>query len=384
MRTLVASAAALVLIALLAVSPLALWWRRAASPVRVLVVGKTVPHPDYREHSALFWTLNHFKAVPPGAERPWTSARDYVGFHPATEDADGASFRTHLTADSLAAADLVYLADAYGVYEGDYLLPGGQAALDYSERIFGGFERHEVDALESFTEKGGALVAEFNTVASPTTGENRARLEKLLGIRWTGWAGRHFPELGDESEVPAWAPRNWLRQHGADWMHSGPGLLFAHEDGRIFVLAMDQALSSGGVEIHTTSTQSALLSGVEMPARFDFWFDVVEASGTSRTLAEYVVPATERGLETMKQFQVPDRFPAVVASTQGALALYLAGDFSDNNVVRGPYYVAGWPAYQGFFASRSSSATAASFYWNFYAPLIGNVLSQVEREKEAK
>ena len=47
------------------------WYLKEASPWRVLVVDKTVPHPDYREHKALFWVLRHDKVGNPTGERGW-------------------------------------------------------------------------------------------------------------------------------------------------------------------------------------------------------------------------------------------------------------------------------------------------------------------------
>jgi len=45
------------------------WYLKDASPWRVLVVDKTVPHPDYREHAALFWVMRHDKVASATGER---------------------------------------------------------------------------------------------------------------------------------------------------------------------------------------------------------------------------------------------------------------------------------------------------------------------------
>jgi hypothetical protein len=61
------------------------------------------------------------------------------------------------------------------------------ADLDYLAMIYGGLKDAEVDAVEEFGARGGHIVAEFNTFASPTSGESRERLEALFGLDWSGW-----------------------------------------------------------------------------------------------------------------------------------------------------------------------------------------------------
>ena len=96
----------------------------------VVVVDKTVPFADFREHRALFWMLRHLKIVTPDGV-PYDSEQHYVGAFPGPEPGDPPRETTSLTAERASAADVVYIADTYGVYEGD--LESGakmQAALE--------------------------------------------------------------------------------------------------------------------------------------------------------------------------------------------------------------------------------------------------------------
>ncbi len=91
------------------------WYLKPESPWRVRVLDKTVPHPDYREHAALFWVLRHEKAATPQGARNWDLRRDYVGYYPVVNDGEQRGQGRELRAEDLAATDLLYLADAYGV-----------------------------------------------------------------------------------------------------------------------------------------------------------------------------------------------------------------------------------------------------------------------------
>src|SRR3546814_9473159 len=58
-----------------------------------------------------------------------------------------------LTAARLENADVLVIADTYGVYVGDYERPGEQAALERSPKIYGGVDEAEARAIESRSEE---------------------------------------------------------------------------------------------------------------------------------------------------------------------------------------------------------------------------------------
>ncbi|HJO03586.1 MAG TPA: hypothetical protein QGG47_06410 [Acidobacteriota bacterium] len=355
------------------------WYLKEASPWRVLVVDKTVPHPDYREHKALFWVLRHDKVGNPTGERGWPLNRDYIGFSPDPDDTQSHGTWEDLSPGHLANANMLYLADSYGVYRGDYESERpNMAGLDYSALIYGGLKDHEVDAVEEFGARGGHIVAEFNTFASPTSGEARARLQNLFGLDWSGWTGRYFRDLSEESEVPLWAYRNWKEHYGLDWELEGPGYLLVHEDTRLFVLRLGREIDAPGLTIERRDG-GRITEDVTHGLRFNYWFDIVSARPQASVPADFHLAVNEAGRETLQRFGVPDTFPAVVVASEAPLRAYFAGDFSDSIGTLGPHWAEGVPWLNQRIVGLwfPSGADQEPFYWGFYIPLLRGLLSRV-------
>ena len=126
----------------------ALWKISPGPNCAALVIDKTVPHPDYREHKALFWVLNHTKVAKKEGRRLWRLGIDYVGFYPEKFIASDASFSSELKQSHLEGIDCLFLVDTYGVYMDDYKYPEKyHTHLDYSQKIYGGLQPEEVDAI---------------------------------------------------------------------------------------------------------------------------------------------------------------------------------------------------------------------------------------------
>jgi hypothetical protein len=358
-------------------APVWVWALGPENPARVVVLDATVPHADYREHESLFWILNHRRTTPSSGRRPWKVDRDYIGWYPERKDAEGLPERRRLTAADLDGADLLWIADDYGVYTGDFEAEGApRAALDYSQRLWGGLDATESLAIERFTLDGGNLVAEFNTFASPTAGEARARLEALLGVRWTGWSGRFFQDLSDTSEVPAWAARHWRSHHGTDWSFHGPGWMFSQEDTRILVLQPGRHMGPRGLRITDKLGGDPLTARVADDVPFAFWFDVIQADEGTEILAWYRPDLTEEGRAILATEGLPDRFPAITRASRRPLRLYLAGDFSDNRLDRGPYAVAGMANFRALTGARARDQRG--FFWSLQVPLVSAILEEVD------
>jgi len=356
------------------------WYLKAESPWRVAVVDKTVPHANYREHGALFWVLRHEKISSPLGARDWTLDQHYVGFVPTPDNPDHRGEGHDLTERDLANADLLFLADTYGVYEGDYLdARGAAAALDYSAKIYRGLSSEEASIVERFTDGGGGhLIAEFNTFASPTTRSARQTMERLLGLHWSGWTGRYFNELSDDNEVPAWAHREYEKQYEEEWTFDGSGFLLVREDATLFVLREVLEVARDGLTIWVRAG-GVMMDGILDGVAFNYWFDVVAADGNSEVPAMFQFDLLDSGRALMERFGVPTEFPAVVVASRDPLRMYLAGDFSDAAGSLGPHWLEGLPWFNKKLLSiwfpRSSSQE--SFYWGFYIPLLRNTFAAV-------
>ncbi len=370
------SLAVLALLVATCVSAPMRWLVKPESPWRVRVLDKTVPHEDFREHAALFWVLRHEKVATPQGDRSWSLDRDYVGFYPVADPADE-NVRGHgrlLSARDLQGADLLFVADTYGVYTGDYAR-GDRVDGDYSRRLFGGLEPAEVDLIEGFIGAGGAVVAEFNTFASPTVGDTRRRLEELFGLRWSGWTGRYFRDLSDTNEVPPWAPRLWRRQQEVDWRFRGPGYLLVHEDGRLFVLREGVDVERPGLTI-AASAGHPLVAGTLDGVRFNYWFDLVTPTRGTRVAATFRFHAAAPGRALLAAHGVPAEFPALLVAGGSPLRVYMAGDFSDAGVGLGPWWAEGlpWLAKTMMRVWFPRKAEHEPFYWGFYIPVLRNLL----------
>ncbi len=269
---------------------------------------------------------------------------------------------------------MLYLADAYGVYTGDYEVEG-EASLDYSQLIYGGMTPGEVGLIEDFVAGGGHLVAEFNTFASPTGAGTRGRLENLLGARWSGWTGRYFHNLADEREVPAWASRAWRQHYGEDWNFRGAGYLFVHEDTRLFVLRESIDVSRPGLTIEIDQ-EAPLTAGALSGMRFNYWFDVIVPAPGTEVLASFRIHADHSGRAILERFEVPAEFPALVMASESPLRIYMAGDFSDAAGALGPWWAEGLPWLNNNVLNIwfPRGADQEPFYWGFYIPMIRNLL----------
>lgn len=341
----------------------------------VVVVDKTVPFANWREHRPLFWLLDHRKIVRPGGV-PYDPALDYLGPTPGPEPGDRPVRTRDLHAADLERADLLYLADTYGVYEGD--LESGAAmrtTLDRTPKIYGGLTADEARAAVAFVAGGGTLAAEFNTFASPTGSGAAAAIQDILGVRWTRWIGRYFPRLEDTDEVPPWMRRNWEREWDDTWEFQGPGFVLVQEDAHVEVLRVGEEVRTRGLRIERSEPVDPLLRDAR-DVTYPFWFDVVEADAGVDVLARYRWEVTDPGRERLAARGLPVTFPAVTRrfAPGGGVAYYFAGDFVDSPIGFTPMPFAGYLGFKRRFEAVRYAPSDAEFYWRFYAPMMSRML----------
>jgi len=357
----------LVLLALgVLVGPSVVWRLKKARTLDVVIVDKTVPFQKFREHAAIPWILHAMKLQGSGGQF-LDAATDYVGFDPRTKVGHD------LTAAALAKADVLVVTDTYGVYQGDYERPGDQAALERSPKIYGGLTSDEATAMEAFVARGGLVLAEFNTFASPTPLPVRERVEKLFGVRWTRWVARYWPNLQDANEVPSWVGRVWERVTHTPFTMKGGGLVFVREDEDIVVLLDHEDLTADVVTQERTPRGAAF----ELPAKgaFWFWMDVLTAEG-AEVLHEHVIGATPAGQQKLTAHGLPARFPAL---TKRGDAWYFAGDFVDNAIDLGTPERAGSLVWREHMSGCGGAGADETFFWRFYVPIVTRLFSSRAR-----
>jgi hypothetical protein len=348
-------------------SPQIAWKLQRPRTLDVVIVDKTVPFRKYREHAGIPWLLHAMK-IRGSSGHFLDAASDYIGFDPGTRKG------TDLTAEHLAHADALVITDTYGVYLGDYERPNEEAALERSPRIYGGLSETEANAIEAFAGRGGLVVGEFNTFASPTPLPARRTMERVFGVRWTRWVARYWPDLQDTSEVPKWVGRVWENINHTPFDMKGGGIVFVREDQDIEVLLDGDDLESRAVSQERTPRGEAL--GLPERGAFRFWMDVVDATD-AEVLYEHVIGATMAGKFKLARHGLGDRFPAL---TKRDKSWYFAGDFVDTTIELGNPERLGivrWRTLTSGFWSRT--APEDTFFWDLYAPVVTQLFAERAR-----
>lgn len=369
--TLLGVAAAVILL------PQLLWLLSEEKPLKVVVVDKTVG-ADFREHASLFWLLNHWKIVKPEDGAAYNGKKDYYGFHPTD------SIFNNFTDFNLSECNILYLADTYGVYRYpmDYdmyerLIP--KANIPASQ-LYGGVTEQEVTAIERFSDVGGILIAEFNTLHNPTVRHNTSqRLQRLLGIQSEEVVGKYYERLND---APLWMKELYSIQTNTKWEFEGSGIIITdardmhQQHPNIIVLEADD-MNMTMISIHTKP--HSIMEGVADEVPYYYFFEYVKPDSSAIVLAEFSLNCTERGYEKMKKANLPTVFPAVVAADSSLRTFYFTGDFADSEIdpFLTKFYYVELPLYYLYSVYYVSSQTR--FFWRMYLPMMNNIFSQASQ-----
>lgn len=355
-----------------------IWLLIPSKQLDILVIDKTVRDDSFQEHAGLFWTLEHLKYKNRSGDF-YQASQDYFGFFPSGKadlgkrvDLEGKSEEQlkALAAD----LDLVYLADTYGVYENDF---DKTAPDDFSKKIYGGLDTADLQLIKLASEGGKTVVAEFNSIASPTPTLIRNEFENLMGLKWTGWIGRYFDELDTlvNTDIPTWMIRQYQRQH-EHWDLQGPGLIFIKESGEIEAFAHQRDYEN---KVPLIRTQKLNKHGYKLPEVVPYpdWFDVMMIARDYDVISYYDINPTEEGVLRLRAMGLPRFFPAAVVRSNGnGRQYYFSGDFSDMRAHFGSARFFGLPVlWRGIYVA-SDYTDRQSFYWNYYHPLISQILDK--------
>ncbi len=369
---------ALVMLAVLLVGP-SLWWSLTPlRPHRVLVVDKTLPRPEWREHERVQWWLSHRRVAPPRRGGRWDPARDYVGFDPVAKQG------TDLNDAILDSVQLVYIADSYGVYRGDYLVDADSSThgeLEPSERIYGGVTMAEVDALSRFVARGGDVVAEFNTLEEPTSSTAASdALGALLGVRYQRWLGRWYADLSSADEIPRWMRERYERVYWKPWAFRGPGIvLFAEGSDRIAVVDSSEFTSDWPITVEVEEREDPLVHDVVSGQPYWYWVTGTEPTDSGRVLAWYEFHVSGDAKRRLESMGFEARFPAVVRHSGSGMRAYFAGDFADVGLRPPPLMRTRGLDWFGRYTSREKKpGIQRRFFWRVTIPLWDAMLAESE------
>ncbi len=360
------------------------WAAIPSKQLDILVIDKTVTDGSHREHAGFFWILDHHKYKKASGDY-YSGDRDYLGFFPNGKEDFGvgkdlAGMSEEEIGKLASDTDFVYLADTYGVYEGDF----GETARDEpSKKIYGGMNETDLLLVRMALQAGKVVVAEFNSIASPTPAVIRNEFEHLMGLKWTGWIGRYFDELDTlaTADIPEWMIRQYLHQHGR-WGLAGPGLIFVKETGEIEAFVYQTDYDN---KIPLIRTQKVNKHGFKLPEVVPYpdWFDVVMIERDYEVISYYDINPTGRGSQRLRSMGLPRFFPAaVVRKLEKGSQYYFSGDFSSTRGHLGSARFFGLPIlWRGLYVA-SDYTDRQSFYWNYYYPLVSQVLGEAKKQSQ--
>ena len=356
---------------------LGIWHLTLSNKFGVLVIDKTVPNQEYQEHQSIHWLLNHFRFTKQDGSF-YDSSKDYFGFFPGEtieeSEISDLSGLSSLEIDSLLEdIQLIYFADTYGVYENDFLEPDVENS---SKKVYGGMDQSDIVFLKAAFEKEMDIIAEFNTIASPTRKNIRMEFENLAEIKWTGWITRYFDELDTllNHDLPLWLIKGYIKQHNGSWNLKGPGMVFLHENGSLEILQFGKDFMNNVPSIVST-TKNQKRYGIPEIVKYPYWIDVILVSRDFEVISYYDLLPTEEGIEKLREMGVPRYFPAAVVKENGkGKFYYFCGDFADNPIKGNSYKFFGINKLWKMFLQAEDYSQRNSFFWNYYYPLMNTII----------
>lgn len=356
---------------------LGIWYLTPTSKLGVLVINKTVPNKEYQEHQSIHWLLNHFRYIKQDGDF-YDTSKDYFGFYPGetieeSQIADLSGLSSQRINDLLDDTNLVYFADTYGVYESDF---GLIDSAKPSKKVYGGMEQSDIEFLKAAYEKEIDIIAEFNTIASPTKKDIRLQFENLAEIKWTGWITRYFDELDTllNHDLPQWLIQGYVKQHNGSWNLSGSGMVFLHENGSLEILQFGEDFMSNVPSIVST-TKNQKKYGIPEIVKYPYWIDVILVSRDFEVISYYDLLPTDEGVEKLREMGIPRYFPAAVVKENGkGRFYYFCGDFADNPVSSNSYRFFGINKLWRMFLQAEDYSQRNSFFWNYYYPLMKTII----------
>lgn len=361
------------------------WFFYPSHSLDVLVIDKSVPTDSYQEHKSIFWVLEHNKFISKNGEL-YKMNEDYQGFFPDNSPGHGKIKDLSKLSESemkkrVSELDVIYLADTYGVFENNF---NEGSRENFSKKIYGGLDDSDIRMLREAKTQEKTVIAEFNSMASPTPKEIRAEFENIMGLKWTGWISRYFDEMDTlaNKDIPAWFIKQYRQQHNEQWVAPGPALVFVRDDGKVEAFTFQEDYLN---KIPLIRTQRINEHDFSLPEVIPYpdWFDIVMIERDYEVISYYDINPTSKGLEKLRDMGLPRFFPAAVTKQSGKGRLYyLSGDFSDQRTNLGSAKFTGLPYLWRGVHVVTDYTDRQSFFWNYYYPLTSNIFKKVYDEKD--
>ncbi|NLJ07008.1 MAG: hypothetical protein GX437_04980 [Sphingobacteriales bacterium] len=355
-----------------------IWYFTPTKKINILIADKTVSTFYRSEHRSLNWVLNRYRYVRHDGS-PYLFDSNYYGFFPLEDkkyfirDIDSLSEEA---LDSISEKlDIYHLADLYGVYYNEWYLDTFET--EHSRKIYGGMSRNDLILLKKMKEKKKLILGEFNMLAHPTPTPIRNEAEKMLDIKWSGWVLRYFDLLDTikNPELPRWVIRLYMQQHGNQWPFKRSGIVFVHEDERLFILENRTHLKREVPFIYA-SDYAVKKYNIIANVHYPYWIDITHTGKSNKVIAWYKIRPNKAGDSILKAYNVPDVFPAIIEHLGDYRFYYFCGDFSDNPVELLTSRFWQIEKISGLFYSTMLYNERKKFFWKLYMPMMKNILNE--------
>lgn len=362
------------ILVILIAGPSVAWKLQNKRTITITIVDESVTDEKRSGHRGLVWMAEHMRirTTDLNAYGP----DDYYGYFPDRRE------KLHqFGKGALDDTDLLYLADAYGVWRSSLEQFGVMRDKDRDEWLHSGFNIAEIDEIINYIESGRKAVGEALLFSAEHEGGRRSsrRLAEAFGVEWTGWIGGWFKNLNNIRELPFWVRAMHERKTGQRWPYRGPGVIFIKlETSELIVLTPGIELRNPRPEIVITKRAYAFAQGADSGVPVWGWFEVVDVGVTGEALAMIRLRLTSVGENAMEELGLPISFPAVVVQRMDRDTYYLAGDLSRVPTWLGPAKVRWMADIRSQVAPLLEKAVSGEqAFWQIYMPFLKNILNDV-------
>jgi len=363
----------IILVILIAGPPVA-WRLQKDLTATITIVDETVTDEKRSNHSGLVWMAEHLRIRT--TDFGTYGIDDYYGYFPGADE----EIR-QLGRGALENTDLLYLADAYGIWRSDLEKFGMMRDRDRDEHLHSGLSLSELNEVLGYIDSGRKTIGEALLFAADHEGGRRSsrRLAEAFGVEWTGWIGGWFKNLNDIRELPFWVRAMHERKTGQQWSFRGPGVIFVKpETSDLIVLTPGIELREPRPEFVISRREDALAVGVGSGVPLWGWFEVVDVGVTGEVLAMIRLMLTGPGENAMEEAGLPPSFPAVVVQRVERDTYYLAADLSRVPTWLGPPKARWITDMRGQISPILEKAVSGEqAFWRIYIPFLKNILNEV-------
>lgn len=360
-----------------------IWLAFPKTMMPIAIIDKSGFNSNFPTHISLNWVLKHEKFVKRNYEF-FQENDDYFGFFP---DKNGKyqlkgleRFSSEQISKLVNDCDLTYFADTYGVTWKEWknkLKDTARSAI-----LYGGLSRQDMAFAKGMQDAGKLVIAEFNTIGSPTMEPIRKEFEKTFGLTWSGWYGKFFNSFDtiQNKDLPKWIYQSYLNQHN-NWPFKKGGIALVNQDGQVAILEKTKDLIKDFHPHILSGTGTQETYDVHQDIPFQNWFDIVSLDNNkTEAISEYIIPVNKRGKAILEKYNIPHRFPAVIKSKNNQQPFYyFAGNFSDNPVRINSAKFFGIGIYKTLLYNKRGENENAVFFWDFYRPLLSHILKDYQK-----